>query len=147
MIAEEGGNITLRYYPDKEIVQWNAEGGQKTKLCSIEDKFEQIFLVEKEYFSNKTKEKTEENIQNKTENSLKDHIAMTSRKETSLDGATAATDEIFLNNTSEDRTIEEEKVTQDDLNKTNQSEDKLTVTVRFEVKNNTNLLHLGNVHR
>jgi len=72
---------------------------------------------------------------------------MTSRKKTSLDGATTATDKIFLNKSSEDRTIEEEKVTQDYLNKTNQSEDKLTVTVRFEVKNNTNLLHIGNVHR
>jgi len=146
-ITEEGENITLRYYPDKEIVQWNAEGGQKTKLCSIEDKFEQIFLVEKEYSSNRTKEKTEENVHNQTEKSSKDQIAIIAKKNSSLDITAEATDKIILNKTSEDRTLEDEKVTQNGLNKTNQSEDKLTVTVRFEVKNNTNLLHIGNVQR
>jgi len=145
-ITEEGENITLRYYPDKEIVQWSTEGRQKTKLCSIEDKFEQLILVEKEYSSDKTKEKAEGDVQNQTEKSPKDPSAIISRNKSSSDIATDATDKIILNKTSEDRTLEENNTTQNNINKTNQSEDKLIVTVRFEVKNNTSLLHVGNMH-
>merc|ERR1719317_633845 len=145
-ITEEGENITLRYYPDNEIVQWNSEGGQKTKLCSIEDKFEQIILVEKANSINRTKDINAENVQNATEKSSEDHIAIISRKKSSSDITTEATEKIILNKTSEDKTLEGDKITQNDFNKTNLSEDKLTVTVRFEVKNNTNLLEIGNMH-
>ena len=102
--------------------------------------------MEKEYSSDKTKEKAEGDVQNQTEKSSKDPSAILSRNKSSSDIATEATHKIILNKTSEDRTLEENNTTQNNINKTNQSEDKLIVTVRFEVKNNTSLLHVGNMH-
>ena len=102
--------------------------------------------MEKEYSSDKTKEKAEGDVQNQTEKSSKDPSAIISRNKSSSDIATEATHKIVLNKTSEDRTLEENNTTQNNINKTNKSEDKLIVTVRFEVKNNTSVLHVGNMH-
>ena len=102
--------------------------------------------MEKANSINRTKDINAENVQNATEKSSEDHIAIISRKKSSSDITTEATKKIILNKTSEDKTLEGDKITQNNLNKTDQSEEKLTVTVRFEVKNNTNLLEIGNMH-
>ena len=112
-------------------------------MIKFQDNFE---LTENSSFSEKTKVEKENNQTNQ----IKPNVSIIAKNNISFsNNTTAGGNKIILNKTSELGNLKEDKITQipvlgKDLNKTNQAKEKLTVTVKFEVKNNTNLLRLPN---
>jgi len=169
-LPQDRENVTLRYYPDQELVQWTTDGEQKTKLCSIEDKLEPIIVVDGECCDNysvgrEMLEKPELTIKeeeiNQTEINSKDQVQSFARNNISLlNNATSENNNIFLHNetteaedakNTEDENSKADKITHPpdsikdkDLTQINHSNEKLSVTVKFEVKNNTSILQQKN---
>jgi hypothetical protein len=94
----------------------------------------------------------EENAINQTKPALEDEVEVVAQNNISLpNNASTGNKKTILNKTSELENLKEDKILQTpvpnldkDLNNTNRSREKLTVTVKFEVKNNTNLILLQN---
>jgi len=155
-VPEELKNLTLRYYPDQELVQLSSDEMQKTKLCSIEDNFDPILAPTDEQspqagFNEKRAGEVVEGAANKIFSSLKSE-SLTEINSSKANNVPAENYTMNLNKSSQPENIKHngssqtnDSIVKEKLNKTATLEEKVKLTVKFEVKNNTKLIINSNI--
>jgi len=136
----EGENVTLRYYPDKELVQWSKQGGKITRLCSIEDKMEPELAMEECCDNYTVGQEVLENTKINKPN-LMDQVGSFERLNITLLNNTISENETNPTKFEKENKSETEQPRIIDTRKEiNGPKEKISVVVKFEVKNNTNSL-------
>jgi len=155
-VPEELKNLTLRYYPDQELVQLSSDEMQKTKLCSIEDNFDPILAPTDEQspqagFNEKLAGEVVEGAANKIITSLKSE-SLPEINSSKANNVPAENYTMNLNKSSQPENIKhndssqtKDSIVKEKFNKTATLEEKVKLTVKFEVKNNTKLILDNNI--